>query len=325
MLAVDSSFYAKYSERMAENVAHIDSVRLGPMRTFFGNQISSRGVQPDLPVFYPFAGGDFLHVNQVYPEATEYRLFALEPIGVVPDYSMMEDMDSVLIDTETMLRDIFKRSYFITKNMEEDIESDNRMSGLIYTLLWAIATSDHSVYSVEHMDLDSMGNATTRAVEGRAVTFDKGIRIGFMADGDTAMSFLSYLDCNISNKGLDKDTVMLAHLNGLPQSNTYMKAASYLPHYKSFSSIREIVLDKSQAIIQDDTGIPWKHVDQEVFDVALFGVYAPPVSDFTVESLYQKDLERDYEDDRYYAGKLPFSLGYHWNSKLQNQMMFVRK
>ena len=224
-----------------------------------------------------------------------------------------------------MLRDIFKRSYFITQHMQEDIKSENRTSGLLYTMLWAIGITGHDIYHVEHLRLDSLGQVVTDTITAREVQFEEGVRISFKKDTDTAMCRLSYLDCDISNKNLDKDSILLAHLQGLPSSNTFLKAASYLPHYGSFSIIRNLILDRSETIIQDDTGVPWRYVDKEDFSCQVFGVYAPPVSDFTVESLYQEDLKLAYKDPAYFGGKMPFSLGYHWNSKLQNQMMFVRR
>ncbi|MFZ8836564.1 MAG: hypothetical protein ACO2XQ_05920 [Flavobacteriales bacterium] len=327
LLNVDSAYYAMYQQRMGKNFQQITADRLKPMEDFFGGELKREGVDETLPVFYPFAGGDFLHVHQVYPHSRDYHLFALEPIGQIPDYSSVSatEMDSLLHDTETMLRDIFKRSYFITKNMTSDIQSENRTSGLIYTMLWAIGITGHEVYHVEQLHLDSVGVAQTDTVKGREVTFEQGIRISFKEKAATEMRYLTYLDCDISNRKLKRDTAMLTHLKALPRSNTFMKAASYLPHYYFFSTIREIILDRSETIIQDDTGIPWRHVNKKEFKPRLFGVYAPPVSDFTADTLYQPDLERAYLDSNYFGGKMPFSLGYHWNSKLQNQMMFVRQ
>ena len=49
-----------------------------------------------------------------------------------------------------------------------------------------------------------------------------------------------------------------------------------------------------------------------------------PVSDFST-NLFQKDLNLAYSDSTIYAGKLGFSLGYHWGSGNQNQMFSFKK
>ena len=62
--------------------------------------------------------------------------------------------------------------------------------------------------------------------------------------------------------------------------NTFVKSASYLMHYKSFQKIREIVLNKSLTIFQDDTGLPFKHVNNENWTVKCYGSYVKPIADF---------------------------------------------
>ena len=95
-------------------------------------------------------------------------------------------------------------------------------------------------------------------------------------------------------------------------------------HYSTFSDIRGITLEKSNSILEDDTGIPFKYLNTGGWDINLFGVYVMPVKDFS-ESRFQKDLSEAYMNEKFNKGKLPFSLGYHWGSKEQNQMLYIKK
>ena len=95
-------------------------------------------------------------------------------------------------------------------------------------------------------------------------------------------------------------------------------------HYISFSQIRNIVLEKSKYLIQDDTGIPIKYFKPDMFTIELFGIYEKPVKDFS-ESVFQQDLNIAYRDSTKYKGDLNFSLGYHWGSRKQNQMIAIKK
>jgi hypothetical protein len=113
-------------------------------------------------------------------------------------------------------------------------------------------------------------------------------------------------------------------MTNLGDVNSFVKAASYLMHYKTFSEIRNVILDHSVVHIQDDTGIPFKYFDTEKSTIRLYGKYVTPVKDFS-ESLFQEDLDSAFNNSSYYAGKLPFSMGYHWGSKDQNQMVVLRK
>jgi len=59
----------------------IEESRLSKITTW-GKDILTKEKLPDNNFcFYPFAGGDFLHANFLYPNASEYLMFALEPIG----------------------------------------------------------------------------------------------------------------------------------------------------------------------------------------------------------------------------------------------------
>ena len=99
-------------------------------------------------------------------------------------------------------------------------------------------------------------------------------------------------------------------------------------HYNSFDQIRNIVLDKSYSVFQDDTGVPYRFYKPGTFDVSLFGRYRDPIKDFasTMDIITQEDLRQDYKKKDLNKGSLPFSLGYHYrNRKNQNQQLAVKK
>ena len=61
---------------------------------------------------------------------------------------------------------------------------------------------------------------------------------------------------------------------------------------------------------------------------SLFGRYVNPIKDFesTMSIITQEDLRSAYDDNSLNKGYLPFSLGYHWrNRKNQNQQFSVKK
>src|SRR5581483_1819506 len=96
---------------------------------------------------------------------------------------------------------------------------------------------------------------------------------------------------------------------------TYIKSASYLLHANFMSNMRSLILKNSIAVVEDDTGIPFKYFQEgNRFDIKLYGQYTKPVSDFPYLSL-QKPLQEAFQKDSSKIGKLPFHLGYHWGSK----------
>lgn len=320
----DTLFYRMNSDSMNSNLHDIRINRLDKMTKWFKEILRKNKVQPDLPVFYPFSGGDFIHMHALYPDANSYLMLALEPVGTFPDFTKLapNEQDTALLEGANLLRDIFKRSYFITWNMEKDIKNNTFLKGILPTVLWGMAVTNHIILNVQSITLDGNGEYKyTRINPGE--TCGIGVKIEFSQKGSNQKKELIYFSADVSNSGLNRNKALSAYLNSLPPQNSFVKAASYLMHFPDFSKIREHILRLSQGYLQDDTGIPFASFDKSKFSIHLYGDYVEPVADFSSD-MYQADLKNAYADSSFYEGPLPFSLGYHWGSKKQNQM-FVYK
>lgn len=96
-----------------------------------------------------------------------------------------------------------------------------------------------------------------------------------------------------------------------------------MPHYNTFSKIRNFMLNKSKTIFQDDTGLPYEDVVvHKAWKIRLIGEYTKPVKDFG-DYVFQKDLDSAYRSEKNLI-KLPFHLGYHWNTKTQSHQFYYR-
>ena len=320
----DTSFYRMNSDSMSANLRDIRINRLDRMTKWFRQILIKNKVQPDLPVFYPFSGGDFIHMHALYPDAPSYLMLALEPVGAFPNFTKLapNEQDTALLEGANLLRDIFKRSYFITWNMEKDIKNNTYLKGILPTVLWGMVVTNHTILNVQSITLDSNGEYKyTRINPGDACGI--GVKIEFSQKSTDQKKELIYLSADVSNSGLNRNKALSAYLSSLPPQNSFVKAASYLMHFPDFSKIRDHLLRLSQGYLQDDTGIPFASFDKSKFSIHLYGDYEEPVADFPNE-MYQLDLKNAYADSLLYKGPLPFSLGYHWSSKKQNQM-FVHK
>ena len=107
----------------------------------------------------------------------------------------------------------------------------------------------------------------------------------------------------------------------LPESYTYLKAASYLMHGKDFSMIRNVVFDKSKSILQDDSGIAYRYFDKTKWEIHLYGSYTRPGKEFSW--INETDLAKAYTDPS--VKPVPFTLGYNWRTRHINLLYAVRK
>jgi hypothetical protein len=148
-----------------------------------------------------------------------------------------------------------------------------------------------------------------------------GTKIDFLSASTKKIQSVFYFRTDISDKGLAKNKGFRIYLSGLPQSYSYLKAASYLLHYNDFKTIRSILFDKSTTILQDDSGIAYKYFDKSKWDVRLFGKYVKPKGEFSYIS--EPDLEKAYNSTA--LRPLTYTLGYNWRVGNSNIQYAIKK
>ena len=85
--------------------------------------------------------------------------------------------------------------------------------------------------------------------------------------------------------------------------------------------IRDLTLSISDALLQDDTGIPFSFFTNSDWKIQLYGKYVKPVKNFPW--IHEKDLETAYKTDSS-VKPLPFHLGYHWATKEDNELLATK-
>jgi len=325
-ILIDSNFWSEYRNEINNSFSKIKKNRLDLMTKWSSEEVSNK-INDTCLLFYPFSGADFLHAYYLYPNANEYLLLAEEKIGEIPDLKSMNDtnIQNYLYNVNYGLRDIYKRSYFITKNMRTDTKKGSVIKGLLPLFYWFIARSEHEIINISKIAIDTNGKLITiNNQKSLNKNLINGIQFQIRKKGESLIKKLKYFHCDISNEGFEENPEFKKYLNSIRPANTFVKSASYLMNYGSFSEIRELVLDKSNSLLEDDTGIPYEFFDHTIWNINLYGEYVMPVKDFN-ETRYQNDLNLAYKDSTLYKGKIPFSLGYHWGSKKQNQMLYTKK
>jgi hypothetical protein len=131
------------------------------------------------------------------------------------------------------------------------------------------------------------------------------VRIAFRGPAGQSQT-LHYFKTDLANGGGHGD--FLKFCRTLAPAVSLVKSASYLMHGDGFSQARHFLLQNSRAIVQDDSGIPYRHFDPARWDVQLYGAYFRHGDMFGKYD--QADLEAAFQ--RGATGPLGFSFGYHW-------------
>ncbi len=291
--------------------------RLEPM-TAWGNTELAEERKAKLDIFYPLSGPDILHANYFFPDAKNYRLYALEINGALPDLDHMDikTTENYVNEVYKSLGDIFKRSYFITSRMSTTLNAQN-VNGTLPLLCVFLVRTGHEIINLQYFHLNDDGTETPLPYDSLGTRHNDLVKIYFKNSKNNSIQMVSYMKCDLSDGGYSKNIALKKMFTKMKPCVTYLKSASYLLHYGFFSQFREVILSKSKTILEDDTGIPYKYFPGDKWYVSLYGTYVKPVSDFS--GVFQTDLLQAYGDTLLRKPKkLPFSLGYHWNTTKQN-------
>ncbi len=150
----------------------------------------------------------------------------------------------------------------------------------------------------------------------------RSVRIDFVgANGGTPQQ-LYYISLDATDKALEFYPGFLDWVGRHRPATALLKSASYLLHDNQFEKVRAIILATADFVVQDDTGIPFRFLNQPPWHVKLYGRYNKP----TMKGLrygYQPDLEAAYKAKPDLA-ELPFPFGYHWKGRQSGLIMANR-
>jgi hypothetical protein len=310
----------QFSVRIDSGFLDLDTTRFAKMVKWGLSELVDSHSSTTL--FYPFGGPDFLNANIFYPKADKYIMIGLEPIGAMPDLCNMTDdqINKYLEDVRYSLKDIFKRSYFITGNMIGALKKSS-VNGAIPVISLFIERNGYNIVSINHVGIDNEGNCLVADSLKNNKNFTHGVKIDFAGDTGRLIQSVYYFQTDLSDEGLKKNPGFQKYLSQLPISNTYLKAASYLMHGKDFSMIRNVVFEKSNSILQDDSGIAYRYFDKTKWEIHLYGKYGRPGKEFSW--INETDLAKAYTDPS--VKPVPFTLGYNWRTQNINLLYAVRK
>ena len=306
---------------LSESWNQLDQSRLSKIRPWRDQEIGHLNKEQH-NLFYPFSGPDFLNAFLYFPNCDNYLMFGLEPIGELPTFKADDKkfMKQYFYRSREALAELLKRNYFITSFMSGDLNTAS-LKGVLPLMSIFLARTGSKIVKVERIVFDTEGN---RKVVPITVPTDKDrtlLHIEFIGEGKTKSQNIYYFGSDIQEKFVEKKKHFVNFIKSFDKKIALIKSASYLPHYEIFTTIRNIILDETTAVLQDDTGVPYSYYKKQGWNVQLYGKYAAPVSDF--KSGYQADLRDAFKTDKT-VKKLDFTYGYHWKTD-NTSLLFCQK
>jgi hypothetical protein len=266
-------------------------------------------------MFYMFSGPDFLYANAFYPNAKTYVLAGLEPVGTVPDLTTLRgSLAPNLYHLHGSISSLLSHTFFITHRMRADLHV-GRVNGTLPILYVFLARSGKTVREVSLVRIDEQG--AVQPDDASRTNAARGVKIVF-AGTDGEPRTLYYFSTNLSDDGV-KSSNFIKFLDSLGPGDSLIKSASYLLHSGGFRNVRDFLIAKSAALVQDDSGVPLHYYDPKKWELMPFGRYLGPIGVFP--GRYQPAYAALFRNSR----PIDFGIGYRWRSNESNLLLAIKK
>lgn len=318
----ETEIWKEHRRKTDESWKRAETDFVGGMRAF-GEGTLKQGTGPDRPLFYPFGGPDALTAVLCFPQSPAYVLVALEPPGTLPEAAQIQkkkDLPLFLGAIRESMASLLGRSFFVTRQMDKEFRGQ-LADGLMLPILSLLVRTDHQILGLRMVRVDEQGHVVAWPADNAAdAKFrNRGVEIEFQGKEGSPRR-LSYFSVNLDDKHLERNLGFQAYVKELGAVKTLLKATSYMTHHPEFSIIRNEILAQSEAVLQDDSGIPYKFFDTAVWQVRLFGEYERPYGSF--RWLEQPALRQAYQSPG--VEKLPFRIGYGFH-RIPSNLLLARR
>jgi len=288
--------------------------RISAIESWRAQEVKIAGAQGKT-LIYPFSGPDFFNAYALFPDHSQYVFFSLERPGALPDLESVTPAQfaKLLEDVRTAFRDIFQRNYFITDYMSKQLTTP-WVRGTVPVIATMMALMNQRIVRIVPIDLFP---EFTRAYESAESVKHprmllRATRIDYFNANGGPVKQLYYASLDATDKALEFYPGFLDWVAQHRPASVLLKSASYLLHDNQFQKTRNMILTTADFVIQDDTGIPYRYLNQAPWQVRLYGRYNKPIK--SLRYGYQPDLEGAYKS-KSIAPELPFPFGYHWRGK----------
>jgi hypothetical protein len=279
----------------------------------------------DETLFYPFSGPDVVNMLTFFPNQQTYVMMGMEYVGTSETVSeWMKPLTKTKMDTiRKAVESVFIRSFFRTLDMSSDF-SKNGTRGVLPGMLLMLKVLERDIKSVQWVTLNADGSLrylTPEATKTASGNFGIEIKITHPTQGFEQTIY--YFRTDLADAPMTANAGLRNFIHTkLGTTMTFVKSASFLMHMKEFSWMRNTVLNVSRAVLQDDSGVPYKFYKKNDWAANLFGQYVGPYGS-SFAAFKQPDLNAAY--DSMPLQLLDFRFGYGYSKIPAHLMLFIRK
>jgi hypothetical protein len=153
----------------------------------------------------------------------------------------------------------------------------------------------------------------------------RALQIDFQRPGGPVQT-LWYFSLDVSDAQLARNPEFIPWLRDFRDPVVLLKSASYLLHGEHFKQVRSFIRERAVQVVQDDTGMPFRLLQEDGWKMQLFGRYEQPVALF--KHRYQQDLAAAFVQSAAKSAAdepVPFPFGYNWRKGGNSFVIVARR
>ncbi|MDP9152362.1 MAG: hypothetical protein M3O36_20745 [Myxococcota bacterium] len=272
-------------------------------------------------VVYPFGGGDLVSALATFPDASTITTISLEPAGDIRPVDTMgpDRLAQELAEHRAHLERLFEKAHSRTDNLEK--EARTALPGELVFALAALVVHGAEPLALRYFQLAADGSPSyvsraeldaAKTSAARRLLFANA-ELSFRRAGDdrAPVQMLRHLSFNLDDAHLKADPSLIAYLNTLAPAGrvaAMTKAATHLLWNDHFSLVRGWLLDHTDWMISDSTGIPPRIAGPAGFTQDTYGMFDGPAPFGMPDGRDGDDLKKLFKSRP--ARDLAFRYGY---------------
>lgn len=279
-------------------------------------------------VVYPFGGGDLVSALATFPDGTEFTTISLEMAGDVRPVLKADNkrLDKELATLREHLGKLFLKAHSRTINL--DIETRGAIPGEVAFSMAALAIHGFEPVAFRYFGFEPDGKLRwlgeedfAKADKAKSTTPFRNAEIRFRKPGETKVRALRHVAYDLSDNSLKRTPALLRHLDAKGKVSAMTKAASHLLwDDKNFFTIRDWLMNHTDWMISDTTGVPPRVAKKYGFVQDVYGLYEWPEPFGTVNNEDARAFREMFKN----GTALPFRYGYPDN-KSHGHIVVTRK
>ncbi len=299
--------YAAYASRVDQSWATYQNRIATPMTRWAAQELTPGG---DRTLFYPFSGPDFPTPVFLFPDTSRYILIANQRAGqpLASTALTPAEANRLFQKYQAAWHKFGEIGFFLTNDLMRDTRPTGKEINPTGILMAFAARLGFTVESVQPVSLSAAGEILEEKAQPEANW--SSVRITLRRKESPQKIILDYVYMDLSDTGLGKHPENLEFIRKSARHPVLFKAASHLPQSPEFVQIRQAVVEGSNFIVQDETGIDYGLLNQS-HRVQLYGNFTRQHKLFPGSP--QSALAKAYKENSA-VRRLDFRIGYEKTS-----------